>query len=92
MGLVGVEQDGLLDVEDHLVFQRRDGTTRFTDGFVEHARAQLQIEQLDNEFTDACPRQTHPQRQEHDGAGQARPDQAPLSERHLVPEWSWGAT
>ena len=44
-------------IETRLVFQRRHSAAGFTDGFVEYARAQLQIEQFDEEFTDARNRQ-----------------------------------
>ena len=45
---------------------------------------------MKKEFVDARARQAHAQRQKHDGAGQTGADQAPLSERDLVPEWIVG--
>ena len=84
---VGMEQRRLLDFPDHLVFQRRHGAPGLADGFVEHAGAKLQIEQLDEELPDARARQAHAQRQENDGARQARADQTPLPQFDPVPQW-----
>ena len=44
----------LLDVGHQRLLQRRAGPPRFPDRLINHARTQIQAEQLDQEFTYAC--------------------------------------